>query len=81
MSEQSSVSDTSKAITVSALAIAFILALIDIGTGIDTIPLLNALMPLLVPMGLGGIPLAIAKKAIAARKEIDIEKLHVAAKG
>ena len=41
---------------------------------------LETYMPLLVAMGIGGIPLTIIKKSIEAKKAIDIEKFKNAVK-
>ena len=39
---------------------------------------LETYMPLLIPMGLAGVPLTVFKRAIEAKKTIDVEKFKKA---
>jgi hypothetical protein len=69
-------SASSKAIPFIVLAIAFGLTLFQAATGINVN--LESLVPLLTLMGVGGIPLSIAKNALAGRAAFDVATLKQA---
>lgn len=69
-----SISTSSKTLPFIALAIAFLLAVVEGVTGYD-FPL-EQLAPMLTLVGVGGIPLAMVKNAVAAKKQINKEELR-----
>src|SRR5690606_26981232 len=69
-------STSSKAIPFLVLAIAFGLTLFEAATGVAVN--LESLVPILALMGVGGIPLSIAKQALAGRGAFSVEALKQA---
>jgi hypothetical protein len=69
-----SISTSSKTLPFLALAIAFLLAVVEGVTGYD-FPL-EQLAPMLTLMGIGGIPLSMVKNAVSAKKQINKEEMR-----
>lgn len=71
-------SNTTKAIPL--LVILLVAGVLSVETVCECAIDLEAYLPLLTAMGLGGIPLTVARNAIEAKKSIDVEKFKAVAK-